>query len=269
MSWSSMWITPLLLVSACGGTFKSGSQGPGTAGTAAGGAESGAGGSVATGGTSGDSSTAGSVSSSGASAAGRSSGGANAGGASGGAGHGGVTSSAGEGGGKGVREPTQHRPAATACGTRPTPMPAPGSAGSASSAPLPITLCMTNGDCTAGPNGRCIPSRIGMTCSYDACFADADCAPGAVCQCGTANGAGNHCSQPGCQVDADCPSSWCSPTFGACGNYSGVVSYACHTAKDECVDDADCAGAAIGLGAYCMYDPLVARWTCSTSQCAG
>jgi hypothetical protein len=263
MSWSSMWIASLLLVSACGGSFKSGGQGPGGAG----GGESGASGSAHSGGISGDSSAAGSVSS-GGSAAGALSGGANAGGASGGADIGGA-SSAGTGG-KVLREPTQHRPVALACGTRPTPVPT-GSGGSAAGAPLPLPICTTNGECTAGANGRCISSRIGMTCSYDACFADADCAPGSVCQCGPENGPGNHCSQPGCQVDADCPNSWCSPTFSSCGNYSGVVSYACHTAKDECVNDADCSGhgATGGLGAYCMYDPQVARWVCSSSQCAG
>jgi hypothetical protein len=257
MSWSSMSIASLLLLSACGGSFKSGSQGPGSAGSAD------------SGGIGGDSSAAGGVSS-GGSAAGAISGGANAGGASGGADAGGASqggaSSAGTGG-KVLREPTQHRPVALACGTRPTPVPT-GSGGSAAGAPLPLPVCTTNGDCTAGPNGRCIPSRIGMTCSYDACFADADCASGSVCQCGPENGAGNHCSQPGCQVDADCPNSWCSPTFSSCGNYSGVVGYACHTAKDQCVNDADCAGAS-GLDAYCMYDPAVARWVCSSSQCVG
>ena len=126
---------------------------------------------------------------------------------------------------------------------------------------------MVDVDCKSGPNGRCISGRIGTYCTYDACFTDENCDPGAVCMCGMESGTGNHCSQPGCRVDADCPGSWCSPTFSSCGTFSGVVGYACHATADECVDDADCTSTMKGI--YCMYSPMVAHWVCSSSQCAG
>ena len=132
--------------------------------------------------------------------------------------------------------------------------------------PLP-GMCTVDTDCTMGANGRCIFGRVGKYCTYDACFKDADCGTRTVCMCGTPGGTGAHCGQPGCHIDADCPGSWCSPTFSSCGNYSGVVGYACHTPADECVNDADCS--AMGGAAYCMYMPSSAHWVCSISQCAG
>jgi hypothetical protein len=178
-------------------------------------------------------------------------GGAGGGKATGGAGNGGSS-----GGGGGVsREPEDHRPTEVTCGTRP-----PGAGGVSSP---PTGDCAKDEDCTSGFNGRC--TGRGMECEYDRCFADSDCESGSVCLCGAPAGTGNHCSEKGCRVDADCPGSWCSPTFGTCGNYSGVVGYACHTQSDECVDDADCGDS----GGYCWYSPMIAHWLCSTAQCVG
>jgi hypothetical protein len=170
---------------------------------------------------------------------------------------GGTASGGATGSGGGIsREPEEHRPREVKCGKRP-----PGAGGIPASS---FGDCETDADCTSGFNGRCVQER-GMYCSYDDCFADDDCESGAVCLCGDAEGTGNSCSEAGCRVDADCPGSWCSPTFGTCGGYSGVVAYACHTAADECVDDADCDG----LWGYCWYSPMAARWVCGTDVCAG
>lgn len=188
-------------------------------------------------------------------------GGVSGGGAGGGAGSGGS-------GGKVTREPAQHRSEAMACGIRPTPA-SPGSGGAPSGPLPPPQSCVMNSDCTAGPNGRCLSGRAGSYCEYDGCFGDAECGEATVCMCGTPTGTANRCLSPGCRVDSDCPNSWCSPTFGTCGNYSGIISYACHTAKDDCVDDADCGGTPNASGGYCMFDPLVAHWVCSDSQCVG
>lgn len=159
--------------------------------------------------------------------------------------------------------PAKHRPRQVVCGTPP---PGGGGASSAGQQPAP-EMCSVDSDCQTGPNGRCIFGRIGQYCTYDECFRDGDCASGEVCMCGASTGTGSHCSQAGCRTDSDCPGSYCSPTFGTCGNYSGVIAYQCHTSKDTCIDDADCAST--GVGAYCMYDPMVAHWVCSSSQCAG
>jgi hypothetical protein len=194
-------------------------------------------------------------------------GGAGVGGTSvGGAGGSSAGASLGGSGGHVTREPTQHRAEATACGVPPPNTGAAG--GSARGAAPPEQPCTENGECTSGPNGRCTFGRGGQYCSYDGCFADTDCLAGAVCMCSSPDGMGNRCSSPGCQVDADCPGSWCSPTFGTCGAYGGIQNYSCHTAADECVNDSDCSDGSPGA-AYCMYDPLVTHWICSSTQCVG
>jgi hypothetical protein len=195
-------------------------------------------------------------------AGGIASGGAGGSKATGGVGNGGAGGSKATGGapgtgGVGPHKPVNHRPTEVTCGTRPA---------DAGDIPSPKNSeCETDAQCTSGLNGRCIVGR-GSYCTYDTCFEDSDCGTGSMCLCGSSTWLGNSCSQAGCRVDADCPGSWCSPTFGTCGNYTGVVGYACHTAADECVDDADCEN---GPGGYCAYSPMVAHWLCSTSQCVG
>lgn len=128
-----------------------------------------------------------------------------------------------------------------------------------------------------GSNGRCVGNpHDGCRCSYDACVDDRGCTAGGPCACrlATRGAAGANVCLPGnCQVDADCGAGgYCSPTFGSCGEYSGVVGYRCHTRQDECLDDEDCAGGDAGfLGQrpYCMYAPEVGHWRCSNSACAG
>ena len=244
MTRSYPWFTTLLLVSACGGTFSSTqehSSGGDTSAAGTPGAGAPSGGAPSGGGPSGGAPGAGSG---GRAAAGASSGGS---------------------GGHVTPEPTQHRSEATACGVPPST----GSGGSAAQgASPPLQMCTKSSECTSGANGRCTSGRIGQYCSYDECFVDADCAAGAVCLCSAPDGTGNRCTQPGCQVDADCPGSWCSPTFGTCGSYGGVTNYSCHTAADECVNDSDCTSNSLG-GGYCMYDPQVTHWVCSTAFCAG
>ena len=121
---------------------------------------------------------------------------------------------------------------------------------------------------------------IGCTCTYDTCTTDADCTQsGGPCECRPAaqsNGQGivapatsasNICLIGNCRVDANCGAGgYCSPSFGSCGNYAGVVGYYCHTAKDKCVDDADCAAQGAG---DCRYDQTTSAWACATSQCVG
>jgi hypothetical protein len=247
MSWS-MKLLPLVLACACGGTTLASAPD-----------DSGAGGTKQ--GTGGDESG-------GASAGGAAGGGAlpGTGGAAGSGarpGSGGTAGGAGKGGSGGTREPAKHRPAEVVCGMRPSAMDASAPGGQSP----PLQTCTMSSECTSGPNGRCIAGRIGTYCTYDECFNDSDCNPGAVCLCQSSMSQGSRCATvAGCRIDADCPKGFCSPTFGTCGNYSGVIGYACHSTADECVDDADCAKLA---GGYCMHDAMVGRWICSNSQCAG
>lgn len=126
--------------------------------------------------------------------------------------------------------------------------------------------CASDADCTAGDNGRCVFGRIGAFCSYDLCFRDSDCAADEACLCDGSGlgGGGNACVHAGCRTNNDCgPGLACSPTFGSCGHYTGFIGFECHTASDECTEDAEC-----GAG-YCAFDPALGRWACSISECVG
>lgn len=169
------------------------------------------------------------------------------------------------------RVPRQHRATRTACTSA---RPASNCDLGMSGAP---STCRADGECTTGTNGRCVGNpHDGCRCSYDTCVDDTGCTTGGPCACrhATRGAAGANVCLPGnCQVDADCRSGgYCSPTYGSCGDYSGVVGYRCHTPRDECVDDEDCVGGDAGfLGQrpYCMFAQEVGHWRCSNSACAG
>ena len=125
---------------------------------------------------------------------------------------------------------------------------------------------MGDADCTSGMNGRCTSGgRLGPHCTYDTCFSDTDCDANQVCLCDGGDGGSNHCVTTTCRTNNDCGGQTCSPTFGSCGGFVGVVSYACHTAADECTVDTDCSGA----GAYCKFDPALSHWRCADDFCVG
>jgi hypothetical protein len=244
---TSLVLAPCLLALACGGAVGT-TQGSGPDGGGAGG---GSGGSSAGG-------SGGAGASSGGSAGSKGGSGGSAGSSGGRAGSGGT---AGTGGAPVTKQPLKHRSASAQCARPAGPLPPPPLPADASA---PVPACTQDSDCLAGPNPRCVFGRIGGRCSYDACFDDSVCKAGTLCECGAPGGAGNACLSTSCRVDGDCPGSWCSPTFGTCGNYSGVIGYSCHTPADLCTDDADCA-----MGGYCMYEPIARHWVCSTSQCVG
>jgi hypothetical protein len=108
---------------------------------------------------------------------------------------------------------------------------------------------------------------MGRRCSYDECFSDDECGD-FVCRCREHAASANICLRQGnCGVDADCGrGGFCSPSFGNCGNYNGVIGYFCHTPTDGCTDDSDCAGE---WEPYCMWNSVAGRWTCSDSHCLG
>jgi hypothetical protein len=130
--------------------------------------------------------------------------------------------------------------------------------------------CVSDADCTAQDNGRCWDNRGSWFCTYDSCYSDSTCNDGGPCACeGESGSPGNACLPGNCQTDANCGSKgYCSPTFGGCGRYSGVIAYYCHTAADTCLDDADCIDPTVG-GGYCMYAPEVGHWACGYGQCVG
>lgn len=164
-----------------------------------------------------------------------------------------------------LRAPKLHRPAAVVCDdVRPTAEPI--GIPDAGIQPNPFATCTKNAECTSGANGRCTGnSHDGWACSYDECRSDDQCGQN-VCECeGAFHNDANRCLKTGnCRLDSDCGAGgFCSPTLGDCGNYEKYVGYFCHTAKDECVDDADCDGG------YCAYNQPAGMWKCSYNQCAG
>ena len=135
--------------------------------------------------------------------------------------------------------------------------------------------CLKDADCTTGLNGRCV-AFLGKPsfCSYDACKADTECGSASVCACRNApNFSANTCFHGNCQVDADCGSGgYCSPSAVSLDIYcnmgvpQGSYGYFCHTAADECVDDADCPPTPMGQGA-CFFQPDKAHWGCQELLC--
>lgn len=175
-------------------------------------------------------------------------------------GSGGSSGSAGSGGS--LTEPENHRPSALACDDERESQPTPGDPS--------IPGCSADSDCTEGRNGRCTSTREGYECTYDECITDDDCGTDQLCECeGGFWSDANACLSGNCRVDDDCGSGgFCSPSFGTCGNYSGVVGYYCRTAADECLNDSDCVDPEQGPG-YCMYEPSVSHWVCGYSHCVG
>ena len=158
-----------------------------------------------------------------------------------------------------IREPEFHRPFPEDCDDVRPPT---------QTMAEPGAECQTDADCVEGRNGRCVYGRF-VTCSYDECLTDAECAiegGAGVCACeGSWLGDANACYGGNCRTNLDCDTGYCSPSFGDCGDYSGFENYYCHTFEDECIDDADCGGG----GAYCAFMPQRGVWACSNSQCDG
>jgi hypothetical protein len=124
------------------------------------------------------------------------------------------------------------------------------------------TFCCQDSDCTAGKNGRCQNYiDVGHTCTYDACTSDADCRAGTVCDC---EGSGNACIPGNCKSDADCGAGFtCAATYDQiCGERDGIQGYYCHSAKDDCGSQCDCA---------CTFSNTADKWICTTAilSCTG
>lgn len=183
-----------------------------------------------------------------------------------GAGCGGQTndSNAGAVGSAVGRVPEKHRAAAVACDDQRPP--------GGARALFQGSECAQDTDCGAGRNGRCQDFRGISACTYDECAVDAECSSSGPCACEAAFWSDANACLPGnCRTDADClgGSGYCSPTFGDCGNYAGVIAYYCHAPEDTCIDDSDCTGDEARGSGYCMYRPELGHWGCGYGQCAG
>jgi hypothetical protein len=126
------------------------------------------------------------------------------------------------------RVPTNHRASAVAC---------PMQRGPGSTGGLPPGDCDADTDCTAGANGRCLPSCgppgcFASDCSYDGCFNDSECGGTIPCSCrpSVTSSAANTClTGSTCAVDSDCGhGGYCSPSGASdwCGGASGKTEVA-------------------------------------------
>ncbi len=170
-------------------------------------------------------------------------------------------------------QPTQHRPVAIACAKeRAAGQPEHG-AGS---------TCKADAECTAGKNGRCVPNNHGDPrrlsvdeCTYDRCFADADCGGLGVCQCGhsaTTAPVDHVCLPAACRIDADCGAAgFCSPSYQLCAHDTRPSGYFCHGERDECFTDGDCPKPSRDkpgpIHVQCGYSKAAQRWLCMSEQC--
>lgn len=122
--------------------------------------------------------------------------------------------------------------------------------------------------CVDGMNGRCIGiiHRPDCVCTYDTCADDADCPDDETCACHGSpfigDGVGNTCVKGGnCRVDTDCGAKgYCSPSSNSLCSRN-LTGYYCHTARDLCVDDADCPAQVNAIPA-CVYSTRTSRWEC-------
>ena len=125
--------------------------------------------------------------------------------------------------------------------------------------------CQADADCTMGTNGRCLRTKVAARnnyCSYDTCFADADCGGAKVCTCREFPNDDNRCQAGNCKLDADCGAGgYCSPSADPGATNFGTTGWWCHTAKDECADDTDCNSM---KREKCVYDPMITHWSCSS-----
>jgi hypothetical protein len=130
------------------------------------------------------------------------------------------------------------------------------------------SACATDSDCTAKPLGTC---NLGSGhfpvcgCSYG-CVHDSDCAAGAICQCGDPVGT---CVTASCNLDTQCPAgSLCagSPSgWGGCSWDPLAVVYACESAGDTCLTNADCTDAG---NPACGLSPDAGLRACGPAQLA-
>jgi hypothetical protein len=122
---------------------------------------------------------------------------------------------------------------------------------------VPAGNCRVDSDC--GPGGYCSPSNVGrLAC---ACVSRAPCdgpdGSGVTDVYPPAPPPGVGCfeaSDGGPWVQTACV---CSTPY-PCGQ-----GYYCHTACDECVDDADC----MSNGGTCAYSLPDRRWECIAQEC--
>lgn len=111
--------------------------------------------------------------------------------------------------------------------------------------------CSSNAECGAGARCACGVGEGRNGCvPLDSCLRDAECGIDALCACG-ASGGPNACRPGNCRTDADCGGQKCDA--GEAGSF-------CHTARDKCRTNEDCASPP--QFRICDYDRGTKAWAC-------
>lgn len=145
--------------------------------------------------------------------------------------------------------PALHRPATTRCPDARGAIARTPACEVASDPSCAEAACVLDGDCTAGPNGRCShlhrgPASIRLFCTYDECARDEDCAMGAcACRASAESPEANRClTASECRTDADCGEhGFCSPSlvgmdFCSCPTFDLCGDTGPHTGCTESID---------------------------------
>jgi hypothetical protein len=111
--------------------------------------------------------------------------------------------------------------------------------------------CLTDDECSAGPNGRCIHYSVSdggpfCNCEY-ACATDEDCATGTVCVPAelSENATYPRCVAAACKHGDDCPSGECGLADFFNGCFVETQLRCRDVEKDACHSDDDCADARV------------------------
>jgi hypothetical protein len=126
--------------------------------------------------------------------------------------------------------------------------------------------CHSDADCNKGKNGRCHFSPGGgprmpwNNCTYDGCFADADCSPGNLCECDRERG--NYCLASNCRSKDECADGASCDVAPNVECFGGSAGRFCRTPKDACKTEDDCPTGRDGRHGACTYLPETGAWGC-------
>ncbi len=133
------------------------------------------------------------------------------------------------------------------------------------------TGCSSHAECIDGTNGRCIRAGPGeFWCTYDECFTSADCGVGRRCVCDVGPALQNLCLRADCWGPEDCGGLSCEVSWECAG--PGEITYSaseilCHTRRDTCRSDADCAEEEFCTRGPLFGGPPLDHWRCELPTC--
>jgi hypothetical protein len=131
---------------------------------------------------------------------------------------------------------------------------------------LSLGQCGSDGDCTAGLNGRCSfpdgpPPTCMRFCSYDECPSVWTARPRSRASAGTHLTARMRISASRAATARSTPTAdpWVTARLEDLCDHP---MYFCHTPQDTCTDDSDCTPLNSGIDQTCNYDSQIGHFAC-------